>query len=112
MAEHRTIYEKYYSRKIGKSEEVHHIDLNHENNDVHNMVVLPREVHQEYHTCLQLLRCNNINSPLFIALKNSKSLRLQIDLLKRYVNVLDKCLGYVGHKNALDNILEERDGRK
>lgn len=49
---YRKIYEKYFDIKIPKDYEIHHIDFNHENNDIDNLIMLPRELHQSYHKAI------------------------------------------------------------
>ena len=52
--EHRVVAEKMLGRKLRKSEVVHHIDLNKQNNDESNLVVLPNtSVHSHLHQILK-----------------------------------------------------------
>ena len=48
-SDYRKYYENYYDVKIPKGYEIHHIDLNHENNDINNLVSLPRKLHRKLH---------------------------------------------------------------
>lgn len=48
MESYRRTYEMYCG-KIPKGYEIHHIDFNHYNNDICNLVALPKELHQKYH---------------------------------------------------------------
>lgn len=45
-------YKQQTGFDIPKGFEVHHIDLNHENNDVKNLVAIPKWLHQKYHGVL------------------------------------------------------------
>lgn len=48
--DYRKIYSEYYNLKWdSKLFEVHHIDRNKNNNDIKNLVLLPKKLHQEYH---------------------------------------------------------------
>lgn len=49
---YRKKWEKYYQRKIPEGFDIHHIDLNRENNDISNLLLLPAELHNEYHALL------------------------------------------------------------
>ena len=49
---YRKFYEKQTNKKVPKDFDVHHIDLNRENNDIVNLVAIPKELHQKYHTSL------------------------------------------------------------
>lgn len=46
---YRKIYENALQQKIPIEFEVHHIDLNHYNNDITNLVAIPKYLHKEFH---------------------------------------------------------------
>lgn len=52
LKNYRTIYKRYYEIDFDKSYVVHHIDFNRENNDISNLVLLPKELHEKYHTII------------------------------------------------------------
>lgn len=59
MEDYRKLYEQTYHIKWDKKKyEVHHIDLNHENNDPKNLVLVPKVLHHQYHCNLQILKTN------------------------------------------------------
>lgn len=47
---YRKFYEEQTKTKLPKNFEVHHIDLNRENNDISNLVAIPKKLHQELHS--------------------------------------------------------------
>ena len=49
---YRKFYEKETGKKIPKDFDVHHIDFNRENNDIMNLVAMPKKLHQRYHLLL------------------------------------------------------------
>lgn len=49
---YRKIYEIALKEKVPKDFDVHHIDLNHENNDIKNLVAIPKTLHQKFHKCV------------------------------------------------------------
>ena len=50
MAEnYRKKFKKHYGIEFGPKFHIHHIDLNHENNDIENLMILPEELHNLYH---------------------------------------------------------------
>lgn len=49
---YRKFYEKQTGKKIPKDFDIHHIDFNRENNDIMNLVAIPRELHKKYHTII------------------------------------------------------------
>ena len=51
-----TQYRKFYADFYGitwdtKEMEVHHVDFNHENNDIRNLILLPKEIHRHRSPC-------------------------------------------------------------
>lgn len=55
MANYRTIYKKYFGIEFDKNYAVHHIDFNRANNDISNLLLLPRELHAKYHFIINAL---------------------------------------------------------
>lgn len=47
---YRKFYQEQTKTKLPKNFEVHHIDLNRENNDITNLVAIPKKLHQELHS--------------------------------------------------------------
>lgn len=49
--DYRKVYEQFYNIKWDrKLYEIHHIDHNRENNDIKNLILLPRELHRKLHS--------------------------------------------------------------
>jgi len=46
---YRKLYEKYFGIKIPPEFDIHHIDFNHENNNIENLILLPKSLHQRIH---------------------------------------------------------------
>ena len=63
---YRTFYEKHYKLKIPKNWEIHHIDADRKNNNINNLIMLPKKLHRALHKHIGLLSKNN-----------SKKIRLQ-----------------------------------
>lgn len=49
MINYRKFYENKLKIKLDKDTEIHHIDKNRENNDIKNLVALPKQIHNLYH---------------------------------------------------------------
>ena len=69
MEDYRKKFKKYYGVNFGKEYEIHHIDLNHENNEIDNLMILPKKLHQDYHT---LLKCTYDHGNIFEKKFNAK----------------------------------------
>lgn len=54
----RPLYEKITGKKLPKNFDIHHIDFNPENNEILNLVAIPRQLHKQYHKALYNLAGN------------------------------------------------------
>lgn len=52
---YREKYKRYYGIEFGKDFVIHHIDFDRENNDISNLVLLPRELHEWYHAIINAI---------------------------------------------------------
>ena len=62
---YRKFYEKLTNKKIPKDFEVHHIDFDRENNDIHNLIAIPRDLHRKYHSSFKQCEYYEIKTPKF-----------------------------------------------
>lgn len=60
MNVHRKIYYKYHDKTPNPKCDIHHIDGNHYNNDINNLIEMPRQLHQALHSYIGLLPRKNI----------------------------------------------------
>jgi len=61
---YKKIYENYYNIKILKAWDIHHIDGNRENNNIKNLISIPREFHKALHNWVGLIPENYISNLL------------------------------------------------
>lgn len=63
-------YKKIYSETLNgliwdrKKYQVHHIDLNHDNNDFKNLVLVPTKLHKAFHTSYEKISLINENEKI------------------------------------------------
>lgn len=48
---YRKMYKKHYGIEFGLEYQIHHIDFNHENNSIRNLILIPKELHERIHRC-------------------------------------------------------------
>lgn len=53
-------YRKIYFNEVGEYESIHHIDLNHNNSNLNNLISLDRETHSRVHQYIEDKRALNI----------------------------------------------------
>jgi len=63
---YKKIYEEKTGFKIPVNWHIHHIDLDRENNDVDNLIALPKEVHQKYHFYLTSISVPTTKNKIFL----------------------------------------------
>ena len=109
---YRKKYEDYCNIKIPNGYEIHHIDFNRENNDIMNLVLLPKELHNEYHTKLQ--RYRSLNYEINIELKSSIENGLLINnyiknfdlkIIEEFIDVWYECMKYINYRDYLLKII-------
>lgn len=61
LKNYRLKYKKYYNIDFDNNYDIHHIDFNHNNNDISNLILLPKALHRKYHLCLSELGCPDGN---------------------------------------------------
>lgn len=103
---YRKIYEDATGHKIPVRFHVHHIDMNHYNNDILNLVSIPRSLHRRYHYYVSCYLSNiqRFNQEKFISnfkfLEEEEKSFLQFE--KVYKNILE-C------KKEISKYILERD---
>lgn len=55
LKNYREKYKRYYGIEFGKEFEVHHMDFDRENDDISNLLLLPKELHQRYHALINAI---------------------------------------------------------
>lgn len=113
---YRKIYENAIGREIPKGWEIHHIDRNRENNNISNLVAMPRDFHKEYHSRLdkvteaeqffplqkELTGCGNgINYAHISALHKAE---------KEFVDIFYKCAAFIDYRDYLLGLLPDIHG--
>lgn len=116
IKDYRREFKKYYNLELSEEYDIHHIDLNHENNDMNNLMILPKILHIKYHSLLNDLRISKPIKLITLDLKihgnqiNLNSYNLQI--IKDLINVLDECAKWYDYKLYLDGKLNNIHGIK
>ena len=108
LKNYREKYKRYYGIEFGRDYEIHHIDLNHNNNDIDNLVLLPKELHHKYHFYLNSVR--KIKSEesymcMFDARVHGNLLNVnsyEMNAISNLVSVLNECSYWYDKKAKAD----------
>lgn len=95
---YRQDYEEYYGIKVDKSWHIHHIDYNHNNNDINNLVALPDYIHIELHRAhdeWELCKQNFSFSDIQLYTGKCCGHSRFMETLTDYVNAVSKCTPYM-----------------
>ena len=62
--DYRKLYEERYNITIPEGYDIHHIDLNHANDDIQNLLLMPHDLHMRLHECIKSNICTTPVSAL------------------------------------------------
>lgn len=103
LKSYRYKYKKYYGIEFSKDFDVHHIDFDRNNNEIENLILLPKKLHNKYH-----LLCNMLfGKTISVEKKIDVSLELYnvsrtADILEKFAQTLKEMKEWVIYKNDLD----------
>lgn len=100
---YRADFEKRYG-KLRVGYEIHHIDLNHKNNAMSNLMVLPVGLHREYHKALQEIKDFGYVAK-FPFTPTGHGASLPQDRIRYFLEILDACDTWLDFKQSLDHSL-------
>lgn len=106
---YRKIYKDHYNIDFNSDYVIHHIDFDRNNNDISNLLLLPKTLHMRYHELLQALDIIHWNTGV-ITLKSKIS---QFGLLPyaspnaliEFVYVYVECMDWYNKKIMMDSRL-------
>lgn len=110
IKKYRSFYKKYYKIDFDNNFDIHHIDLNHDNNDINNLMLLPKKLHNKYHWLLNSVNNddNNIFQKTFNSIIQSSILNgdnYNLKSIKELVEVIQECNIWYDYKLYLDGTI-------
>lgn len=112
LKDYRKKFKRYYDIDFSNQYVIHHIDLNHSNNDISNLMILPKELHNRYHFYLNAtLKCNDDKFKREISFDiRPTGCRIgytsyEIDMFNGLINTIDECNMWYDYKMYLDGKL-------
>lgn len=100
---YRKYYSEYYGITFGRDMCVHRMDFNHYNNDIQNLLLLPKKLHSKYHFCISALGGQETEFLKVISLNYYSESKTKI--FCRLSEVMKELGEWVHYKNELDMIL-------
>ena len=106
MSNYRQYYKDYYGIDFSDEYEIHHIDFNHKNNEINNLVLLPKKLHRQYHYLLNIINSFKDKSSLTFNVKiqgnRINADNYKIDIIEKFIPVLNMCNKWYDKKYFLD----------
>lgn len=101
---YRKKFKEYYGIDFSRDYDVHHIDLNHENNDISNLMVLPKKLHRRYHMALSwLMPSDGYVKMGYKICSNEVSMDMyMLARMEEFVKVMRECAKWRDYKWQLD----------
>ena len=99
---YREYYKSYYNIDFGADIVIHHIDFDRDNNDIKNLLAMPRALHSKYHECLNQLE--NSGAEIKDIKLSDRSCVTYHDLyyIEQYIDVVKEVLIWVNKKEIMD----------
>lgn len=108
LKDYRLKFKRYYGIEFGKEYAVHHINLDHYDNRIENLMLLPTKLHSQYHfykTVIENSKMptnitgNALSSQLYYANK-------YIDDITAFAKILVECNKWFDYKLYLDGVIQ------
>ena len=104
---YREKYKEHYKINFGSEFEVHHIDLNHQNDDIKNLLLLPRRLHHQYHSVLAKMPMTDGKLDLNVLIRGVADSgngfnAYALSTLNDFVKVYSQCQDWKDFKSYLD----------
>lgn len=104
MEHYRKKFKEYYGVSFGCEYDIHHLDLDHNNNDISNLMILPRELHNRYHYLRNEYE-NGVEIGCDIVGTGVNHSNLSMDIVEEFIKVLRECNKWYDYKLYLDGRL-------
>lgn len=100
---YRKLFSNHYGIEIPKKYDIHHIDLNHENNSIENLMILPAALHKRYHFLKNIVTSRQF--PVQISGSSMGSKSYYLDASKKFIETLEQCNKWYDYKLYLDGAM-------
>ena len=101
--DYRKFYKERYKIEFGSDYDIHHIDLNHENNSIDNLILIPKELHKELHQAIKDIPFNGEGVFLFGGCDNQTYCSIISRCLKQAAGIYEK-LQYLAQCKQMEEL--------
>ena len=108
--DYRDFYKSYYGIDFdGKEFEVHHIDLDRGNNDIKNLILLPKKLHERYHELLPYVQSLIADRAVKTIIDMNNGQTLYYDEMKEFCEIMIEINTWKLKKSNMDMKIANRD---
>ena len=100
LKDYRKKYKRYFGIDFGKEYAIHHIDGDHSNNDINNLLLLPSKLHSKYHFQKSIIEAQAL--PTRITGNACHSQSYYLACLEDFLNTLVECNKWYDYKMYLE----------
>ena len=102
---YRELYESKTKTKIPNCFDIHHLDFNRDNNDISNLVALPRDLHSKFHIAYNELYIPNKSDLIPINSFQTGITHLCIHNMTEFGKVYNEVISWITYRDYLMGIL-------
>lgn len=114
LKDYRRKFKRYYGIDFSTEYVVHHIDFDRSNNDMSNLMLLPRKLHSRYHFCVSAMRAiGDGDGPNFTVDARIMSANREgwyLSTLDQFSEVMMECAVWMDYKMYLDGLIPNVHG--
>ena len=114
LKDYRKKYKRYYGIDFSSDYAIHHLDFDRSNNDISNLLLLPKKLHAKYHFYLSCIRHESGESgPVFLLdgrISSTNYQRWRVSLLEDFTEALVECAKWYDYKCYLDGLMPNVHG--
>ena len=100
--DYRKYYKEYYKIEFDDNYAIHHMDFDRRNNDISDLILLPRKLHAKYHLVLNVLSiCPKkpvADGYIDFTLSNSEMTDYNSKMLEKLPDVIKECNKWIRYK--------------
>lgn len=101
---YRLKYKLYYNIDFDRKYVIHHIDGNHNNNEISNLILLPIDLHSKYHTYRDAFERETENGMCFdLSAGGFMVFGHNLLYLNPLIDIMNKLQVWVNYKDAADH---------
>lgn len=112
LKSYRYKYKKYYGIDFSKEYDIHHINFDRNNNEIDNLILLPKKLHNKYHSLCNMLFGETIGAEKKIDVSlGLYNVSHTADILEKFAKTLKEMKEWIIYKNDLETMkrIKEKD---